>query len=136
MRVTGESMRPRTGPASGSDWVPAVYVVGPYVVVDAGRPSDTTGQTNTTVVDTRTGAVTYLPESVAGADGGTIATHLQAGASKMAEISARRPLQRAAPAFLLTHEARASASISQLFEFGSGLVDLGECVRNYLSGGP
>jgi hypothetical protein len=86
VRVTGESMRPRTGPASVSDWVPAVYVVGPYVIVDTGRPSDTTGQTNTTVVDIRTGAVTYLPESVAGADGGTIATHLRPGASKRAEI--------------------------------------------------
>jgi hypothetical protein len=66
--------------------VPAVYVVGPYVIVDTGRPSDTTGQTNTTVVDIRAGAVTYLPESVAGADGGTIATHLRPGASKRAEI--------------------------------------------------
>jgi hypothetical protein len=84
VRVTGEAMRPRTGPASGSDWVPPVYVVGPYVLVDAGRPSDTTGRTNTTVVDTRTGAVTYLHESVAGADGGTIATRLDAGASKTA----------------------------------------------------
>ena len=84
VRVTGEAMRPRTGPASGSDWVPPVYVVGPYVIVDAGRPSDATGQTNTTVVDTRAGAVTYLRESVAGADGGTIATHLEAGARKTA----------------------------------------------------
>jgi hypothetical protein len=87
VRVTGESMRPRTGPASGSDWVPAVYVVGPYVFIDVGRPSDTTGQTNTTVVDTRTGAVTYLHQSVAGADGGTIAMQLEAGAGKRAEIS-------------------------------------------------
>jgi hypothetical protein len=84
VRVTGEAMRPRTGPASGSDWVPPVYVVGPYVIVDAGRPSDATGQTSTTVVDTRTGAVTYLRESVAGADGGTIATHLEASARKTA----------------------------------------------------
>ena len=82
LRVTGESMRPRTGPASVKDWVPPVYVVGPYVVIGTGRPSDTSGRTNTTVVDTRAGAVTYLHEPVAGADGGTIAAHLEAGASK------------------------------------------------------
>jgi hypothetical protein len=81
VRVTGEAMRPRTGPASVSEWVPPVYVVGPYVIIDTGRPSDTTGRTNTTVVDTRTGAVTYLHESVAGAGGGTMAMHLEAGTS-------------------------------------------------------
>jgi hypothetical protein len=82
VRITGEAMRPRTGPASVSDWVPRVYVVGPYVVIDTGRPSDTSGQTNATVVDARAGAVTYLREAVAGADGGTIAAHLAAGAGK------------------------------------------------------
>lgn len=87
VRVTGESMRPHTWPASGSEWVPPVYVIGPYVIIGTGRAGDTAGQTNTTVVDTRTGAMTYLHESVAGADGGTIAMRLKAGSRNVAEIS-------------------------------------------------
>jgi hypothetical protein len=87
VHITGEAMRPRTGPASASEWVPPVYVVGSYVIVDVGSPTDTTGQTNTTVVDTRTGAVTYLHESVAGADGGTLALDLDLPASKRHDIA-------------------------------------------------
>jgi hypothetical protein len=79
VRVGGEAI------PSVPEWVPPVNVVGPYVVIDEGRPSD--WRTNTTVVDTRSGAVTFLHESVAGADGGTIAMNLEAGASKIAEIA-------------------------------------------------
>ena len=49
-----------------------LYVVGPYVVLDRGR-MDGKYDTYATVVDTRSGAVTYLRESVGGAGGGTIA---------------------------------------------------------------
>jgi hypothetical protein len=58
-----------------------VHVVGPYVVIERGR-QDT--DTRTTVVDTRSGAVTYLNDSVADADGGTIAFDL--GPGKLATV--------------------------------------------------
>ena len=59
-----------------TDWVPTVWVVGPYVVVDKARnPPDAVA----TVVDTRSGAVTDLPERVTAADGGTIALVVQSG---------------------------------------------------------
>ena len=57
-----------------SNWLKAVWVVGPYVVVDRGH-QDT--DTSATVVDTRSGAVTSAAEFVTGADGGTIAMQLQ-----------------------------------------------------------
>jgi hypothetical protein len=54
--------------------LPPVYVVGPYVLIEKGRPDERTQQsTFATVVDTRSGAVTYLPYVVAGGGGGTIA---------------------------------------------------------------
>lgn len=61
VRVTGEFSRTAESPA--------VYVVGPLVVIAAGVAE---GEAST-VVDTRSGAVTHLRDAVAGADGGTIA---------------------------------------------------------------
>jgi len=55
-------------------WSPGSGVVR---VIAKGRPSDTSFQTGTTVVDTRSGAATYLRELVAHADGGTIALNLR-----------------------------------------------------------
>jgi hypothetical protein len=52
-------------------------VVGPCGVIAKGRPSDTSFQTGTTVVRTRSGAATYLSEFVAHAGGGTIALNLR-----------------------------------------------------------
>jgi len=54
-----------------------LFVVGPYVVLDRGRPGDDV-DTSATVIDTRSGALTYLRPSVGGADGGTIAVGLGA----------------------------------------------------------
>jgi hypothetical protein len=45
-----------------------LFVVGPYVVIGTGRSDDTFA----TVVDSRSGALTYLHQSVGGANGGTI----------------------------------------------------------------
>ena len=52
-------------------------MVGSYVVLDRGR-TDNTSDTAATVVDTRSGALTYLRPSVGGANGGTIAVGLGA----------------------------------------------------------
>ncbi|WP_123024984.1 hypothetical protein [Mycolicibacterium stellerae] len=52
-------------------------VVGPYVVIERGRPGDNF-DTFATVIDTRSGALTYLRPSVGGADGGTIAVGIGA----------------------------------------------------------
>lgn len=68
VRVTGEVVG-----VLEEKWLPPVLVVGPYVVIDRGR-QDT--DTSATVVDTRSGAVTYLSDRVADADGGTIALEL------------------------------------------------------------
>jgi hypothetical protein len=55
-------------------WLPPVHVVGPYVLIEKGRPDQRTQQNSfATVVDTRSGAVTYLPYFVVGGGGGTIA---------------------------------------------------------------
>ena len=59
----------------GKNQVAPLYVVGPYVVLDRGR-GDGKYDTFATVIDTRSGAFTYLRESVGGADGGTIAVGL------------------------------------------------------------
>lgn len=59
----------------GKNQVAPLYVVGPYVVLDRGR-GDGKYDTFATVIDTRSGASTYLHESVGGADGGTIAMGL------------------------------------------------------------
>ncbi len=48
-----------------------LYVVGPYVVIGEGR-RDNRNDTYATVVDTRSGALTYLRQWVGGANGGTI----------------------------------------------------------------
>ena len=69
VRVTGDVV-------GKSEWLPVVHVVGPYVVIERGR-QDT--DTRTTIVDTRSGAVTYLNDTVADADGGTIAFDLGPG---------------------------------------------------------
>ncbi|WP_319453163.1 MULTISPECIES: hypothetical protein [unclassified Mycobacterium] len=69
VRVTGDVV-------GKSDWLPPVHVVGPYVIIDRGR-QDT--DTRATVVDTRSGAVTYLNDRVTDADGGTIAFDLGPG---------------------------------------------------------
>jgi hypothetical protein len=62
---------------SGKKSAAELHVVGPYVVIDRGR-IDNTPETAATVVDTRSGALTYLRPSVGGADGGTIAVGLGA----------------------------------------------------------
>jgi hypothetical protein len=67
VRVTGEAV-------SVKKWLPPVYVAGPYVLTGKGRQGSDTGET---VVDTRSGAVTYLRDYITGADGGTIAFHLR-----------------------------------------------------------
>jgi len=59
-----------------SDWLPPVWLAGPYVVVDRGHQG---ADTHATVVDTRSGAVTYLSDQVTAADGGTIALSVQHG---------------------------------------------------------
>ena len=69
VRVTGEVV-------SVKKWLPPVYVAGPYVVIGKGRQESDTGET---VVDTRSGAVTYLRDYITGADGGTIAFHVRQG---------------------------------------------------------
>ncbi len=66
VRVTGEFVSVKT-------WLPPVYVVGPYVVIGKGRGQSDAGAT---VVDTRSGAVTYLRDYISGAGGGTIALQL------------------------------------------------------------
>jgi len=71
--------------------LPPLHVVGPYVVVGNGRDGDTPEQhTVATVVDTRSGAVTFLRNVVAGADGGTMAMRLanprKAGASAVGVV--------------------------------------------------
>ena len=48
-----------------------LYVVGPYVVIDRGR-LDNKYDTFGTVIDTRSGALAYLRQSVGGANGGSI----------------------------------------------------------------
>ena len=63
-------------PSGGKSAIP-LHVVGPYVVLDRGR-TDNTSDTAATVVDTRSGALTYLRPSVGGANGGTIAVGLGA----------------------------------------------------------
>jgi hypothetical protein len=73
VRITGDAL------PSVTTSLPPMYVVGPYVVIGQGSRKDAAGQTATTVIDTRSGAVTYLREFVAGADGGTIALRMQAG---------------------------------------------------------
>jgi hypothetical protein len=49
-----------------------MYVVGPYVAIDRGRDDDK-HDTYATIVDSRSGALTYLRPAVGGANGGTIA---------------------------------------------------------------
>lgn len=65
-----------TMPAAGRSLTP-LHVVGPYVVIDGGR-TDNASDSSATIVDTRSGALTYLRPSVGGADGGTIAVGLGA----------------------------------------------------------
>lgn len=67
VRVTGEVVAPiRLS-------VPVVSVAGPYVVIDRGPREGSARDAYTAVVDTRSGAVTYLANLTRGADGGTIA---------------------------------------------------------------
>jgi hypothetical protein len=57
---------------SGDQHQPApLFVVGPYVVIGSGR-NDQKYDTFATVIDARSGAHTYLAQSVGGANGGTI----------------------------------------------------------------
>jgi hypothetical protein len=69
--------------------VPPVFVVGPYVFIGKGRGGIAGPDTYATVVDTRSGAVTYAPvrakvrtDLLAGADGATIALLLRAAPGK------------------------------------------------------
>src|SRR6478609_3493434 len=71
VRITGPL------PQAGEHQPLPLQVVGTYVVIDRGRPGDD-HETLATVVDIRSGALTYLHTSVAGADGGTIAVGLGA----------------------------------------------------------
>ena len=71
VRVTGN-----IPPAGKSEPLP-LNVVGPYVVIDRGR-NDQKNDTFATVIDTRSGALTYLRPSVGGAKGGTIAVGIGA----------------------------------------------------------
>ncbi len=71
VRVTGD-----IPPAGKFEPLP-LNVVGPYVVIDAGR-EDQKYDTYATVIDTRSGALTYLRSSVGGANGGTIAVGIGA----------------------------------------------------------
>ncbi len=64
-------------PPGGKFQALPLFVVGPYVVIDRGRPGDSY-DTFATVIDTRSGALAYLRPSVGGADGGTIAVGLGA----------------------------------------------------------
>jgi len=69
VRVTGDIVTVK-------DWLPGIWMVGPYVVIGQGRQST---NAQSTVVDTRSGAVTRLDDWVIGADGGTIALAVQHG---------------------------------------------------------
>ncbi len=71
VRITGNM------PQAGKFQALPLHVVGPYVVIDRGRPGDNQ-DTFATVIDTRSGALTYLRPSVGGADGGTIAVGMGA----------------------------------------------------------
>lgn len=71
VRITGNV------PPTGKFAALPLFVVGPYLVIDRGRPGDDY-DTSATVIDTRSGALTYLRPSVGGADGGTIAVGLGA----------------------------------------------------------
>ena len=59
-----------------SNWLPPVWMAGPYVVIDRGHQG---ADTHATVVDTRSGAVTYLNDRVVAADGGTVTFAMQPG---------------------------------------------------------
>jgi hypothetical protein len=68
-----------------TDWLPPVSVVGPYVVIGEGRKGS---NASASVVDTRSGARTSIDPWVVGADGGTIAIHVQHGpGGKLAPFS-------------------------------------------------
>jgi hypothetical protein len=71
VRITGNM------PQAGKHQPLPLHVVGPYVVIDRGRPGSDY-ETYATIVDTRSGALTYLRPSVGGAEGGTIAVGLGA----------------------------------------------------------
>ena len=71
VRITG------TIPQAGKFAPTPLYVVGPFAVIDRGRQDDK-HDTDATVVDTRSGALTYLRPTVGGANGGTIAVGIGA----------------------------------------------------------
>jgi hypothetical protein len=71
VRITG------TIPQAGKFAPTPLYVVGPFAVIDRGRQDDK-HDTYATVVDTRSGALTYLRPTVGGANGGTIAVGIGA----------------------------------------------------------
>jgi hypothetical protein len=71
VRITG--MIPQAGKFQPTP----LYVVGPFAVIDRGRQDDA-HDTSATVVDTRSGALTYLRPTVGGANGGTIAVGIGA----------------------------------------------------------
>ncbi len=75
VRITGNV------PQAGKFQALPLFVVGPYVVIDRGRPGDNY-DTFATLVDTRSGALAYLGPSVGGADGGTIAVGMGATMKK------------------------------------------------------
>jgi hypothetical protein len=59
-------------PPGGKHQALPLHVVGPYIVIERGR-DDQMQDTSATLVDSRSGALTYLRPSVGGANGGTIA---------------------------------------------------------------
>jgi hypothetical protein len=82
VRVTGEVV-PSVTTLLPQNVLTPLHVVGPYVVLGRGRPGGPAEHgTFATVVDTRSGAVTFLRNVVAGADGGTIALRLGANSAE------------------------------------------------------
>jgi hypothetical protein len=75
VRITGKL------PAGGKNEPLPLQVVGSYVVIERGR-DDGRSDTSAAIVDTRSGAVTYLRPSVGGANGGSVALGLGAAAKE------------------------------------------------------
>ncbi len=75
VRITG------TLPKTGKYQPTPLYVVGPYAVIDRGQ--DNRYDSYATVIDTRSGALTYLRPTVGGANGGTIAVGIGATSKEL-----------------------------------------------------
>jgi hypothetical protein len=69
-------------PPGGKHQALPLHVVGPYVVIDRGR-DDQMHDTYATLIDSRSGALTYLRAPVGGANGGTIALAIGATSKEL-----------------------------------------------------